>query len=109
MKLLVDNQLPLALADWFVSRGFDCLHVAALGLAEATDSSIWQFACREERIVISKDEDFLYLAKGTTSKAGFVWIRLGNCRTPFLLSVFERLWPRIESSLKVGERIIEIR
>ena len=34
---------------------------------------------------------------------------LGNCRTPALLAAFERSWPNIESCLKTGDRIIEIR
>ena len=109
MKLLVDNQLPAALSRWFVAQGYDCLHVTEAGLAEASDKEIWRYACESERVVISKDEDFLYRANMESAKAGLVWVRLGNCRTKTLLSEFERHWPRIESSLKVGERIIEFR
>ena len=78
MKLLVDNQLPAAFARWLASRGLDCLHVVDVGLAGSPDGAIWLYACDEDRIVISKDEDFLYRAKAEATKAGLVWVRLGK-------------------------------
>jgi predicted nuclease of predicted toxin-antitoxin system len=60
-------------------------------------------------VVISKDEDFLYLANAPPFKARFIWVRFGNCRTKELLAAIQRLWPKIHSGLKVGERIIELR
>jgi len=109
VKFLVDNQLPPALAHYFRKRGFDCEHVLDVGLAQASDTEICRYAESHERIIVSKDEDFLYLASQSKSKIKFLWVRLGNCRTVNLLSTFDRLWSLIESSLKTGDRIIEIR
>ncbi len=72
MKFIVDNQLPIALARFIVSLGCECVHVSEVGLAEATDAQIWDYACRNERIVISKDDDFLYLAAKQPAEAGFL-------------------------------------
>jgi len=108
VKFLVDNQLPMALSRWIASRGYDRLHVSELGLAEARDAEVWKLACNQERVVISKDEDFLYLAR-QGEKACFIWVRMGNCRTAVLLRQFEHLWPGIEATLDAGERIIELR
>jgi predicted nuclease of predicted toxin-antitoxin system len=44
VKFLVDNQLPAALARFLTSRGADCQHVLDVGLADATDSKIWEHA-----------------------------------------------------------------
>ena len=44
MKLLVDNQLPLALASHLRAWGLDCVHVLDVGLSTATDAEIWQNA-----------------------------------------------------------------
>ena len=78
-------------------------------LAEPSDIKIWQYACESERIVITKDEDFLYLASKEPGRAGVIWVRFGNCRTASLLAEFTRLWPRIRASLGAGDRIIELR
>jgi predicted nuclease of predicted toxin-antitoxin system len=109
VKFVVDNQLPSVLAEYLRKRGFDCRHVLDVGLGDALDSDICRYAELEERIIISKDEDFFFLAKQRETKIRVIWVRLGNCRTPALLAAFERSWPRIESCLQAGDRIIEIR
>ena len=109
MRFLVDNQLPIALARFLAARGCDCDHVMDVGLGSATDSVIWHYAHENELIVISKDEDFLYLATRPEDKARLVWVRLGNCRNHVLLATFERSWPRIEALLNAGDHVIELR
>jgi len=58
VKFLVDNQLPAALARFLASRGVDCRHVLYLDLGDATDAEIWEYTCRNDCVVISKDEEF---------------------------------------------------
>lgn len=109
MKFLVDNQLPAALARFLASRGVDCQHVLDIDLGGATDAAIWDYASRNDCVVISKDEDFLYMANVPSTKAKLIWVRIGNCRTKALLAAVERLWPKIEAGLTAGDRIIELR
>ena len=109
MKFLVDNQLPTALAQYLRQRGCDCQHVLEAGLGDALDSEICRYAELQGRVVISKDEDFFYFAKQRGARIKVIWVRLGNCRTSTLLAAFERSWARIESCLKAGDRIVEIR
>jgi predicted nuclease of predicted toxin-antitoxin system len=109
VKFLIDNQLPVSLAESLRLRGFDCQHVLEAGLGNATGSDICRHAERQDRIVISKDEDFVYLAKRRHTEVRVIWVRLGNCRTPLLVAAFERSWPGIESWLQFGDRIIEMR
>lgn len=109
MKFLVDNQLPKALARFLASRGVDCQHVRDVNLGDTADAAIWDYATRNDCVVISKDEDFLYLANVPSAKARLIWVRFGNCRTKALLAAVERLWPKIEAGLKAGDRVIELR
>jgi predicted nuclease of predicted toxin-antitoxin system len=103
------NQLPPALVQYLQNHGFDCQHVLDVGLARALDIEICRYAEVQERIIVSKDEDFLYLVGQSKTKIRLLWVRLGNCRTSALLAAFERLWPMIESRLNAGDNIIEIR
>ena len=109
MKLLVDNHLPVALARHLTSLGHDCEHVEAVHLHQASDAEIWQYASQRGSVVVSKDEDFLYLASRAESAARLLWVRLGNCRTSALIETFDRLWPHIEQAFLSGERVVEIR
>jgi len=68
VKFLVDNQLPTALSQYLCNRGFDCQHVLEVGLVDALDSDICRYAELQERIIISKDEDFFYFAKQREAK-----------------------------------------
>jgi predicted nuclease of predicted toxin-antitoxin system len=109
VKFLVDNQLPVILARHLQTRGFDCRHVLDVGLAEASDAEVCRYADEQGRIIISKDEDFLHLANRPEAATRVLWVRLGNCRTSTLIAAFEQFWPNVESCLKAGDRIIEIR
>ncbi len=60
MNFLVDAQLPRRLAYHFRAAGHDALHT--LDLPEGnrtTDHMINELSLREERIVVTKDEDFV--------------------------------------------------
>ncbi len=109
MKFLVDNQLPMALCHFIASRGCDCEHVLDLGMERALDFAIWEHARLTDRVIVSKDEDFFHLASLPDAVGRLVWVRLGNCRTPFLIARFEQLWSKVAALLQAGERIVEIR
>ena len=96
------------MCQFLVARGCDAEHVLDVGLEKAPDAEIWEYANRNGCAVISKDEDFLYLATRQESEVCFVWVRLGNCRTAALLAAFERLWPRISSSVEACDHVVEL-
>jgi predicted nuclease of predicted toxin-antitoxin system len=108
VKCLIDHQLPPALARFLAERGVDSEHVNELGLAEATDTEIWNLAANGGYVLISKDQDFFEIASRSKS-ARLIWVRIGNCRKRVLLEAFEKLWFEIEGAFADGEQIVEIR
>ncbi len=109
MKFLIDNQLPEALARHLRTNGLDAAHVLACGLDEADDATVWRFAEEEQRVIVSKDEDFFHLASHPQAAVQVVWVRLGNCRKATLLATFDALLPRILEALAAGSRVVEVR
>ena len=109
MNFLVDNQLPPALAR-FIESEFkaNALHVADLGLRDASDAEVWRYASAKDLILISKDEDFAHMILYRPT-AKLIWIRVGNCRRMFLMDLFRGTWPRIVERLASGDSLIEIR
>jgi predicted nuclease of predicted toxin-antitoxin system len=109
VTFLVDNQLPAALARFIASLGHECNHVLDLGLEQASDVEICGYAEGRGLILISKDEDFLYLASRADTTLSLIWVRIGNCRNHALLEAFARAWPGIVDCLNAGDRLIELR
>jgi predicted nuclease of predicted toxin-antitoxin system len=58
VRLLIDAQLPPALARAFNDAGFPAQHVRAFGLVRASDEEVWAFARGQGFAVVTKDEDF---------------------------------------------------
>jgi predicted nuclease of predicted toxin-antitoxin system len=108
VRIVVDAQLPPALADWLTARGHDAVHVYGLGFARASDPEIWQHALDTSAVIISKDEDFATLAQLRPNGPPIVWVRFGNVRRSDLLARMEELWPRVLEALERGETLVEL-
>lgn len=110
MKLLVDNQLPAALARWLVERGLCAIHVTDVALSDASDREIWDYARKENLVIVTKDDDFRILANQQRSTPPqVVWVRLGNCRKQALLAAFDSVLPELLKALAAGDAIVELR
>lgn len=109
MKLLVDNQLPEALAVFLVESGVGARHVRRLGLGAASDERIWQYAKAEGFGIVTMDEDFQNLSARFGAPPQVVWVRLGSVRRPVLLEVFRTVLPELRTALAGGTAVIEIR
>ena len=109
MKYLIDNQLPFALAKHLRNHGLDACHVSDIGMDQASDRDIWQYAATNGYAVVSKDEDFLHIANADPAGPPFVWVRLGNCRKPALLAAFDRVLAQLVHALDAGDKVVEVR
>ncbi len=108
MRFLVDNQLPLQLARHLVERRHEASHVTEVGLDEAPDQAVWSWAGQRSFVVISKDEDFLFLANRPNDAGRLVWVRLGNCRKATLLAAFDQTLTTIVAAFDAGQRVVEL-
>lgn len=109
MRFIVDAQLPPALARLLFARGYLAEHVAEVGLRDADDSAIWQYALAHQAILVTKDEDFAQRARKGRPTPVIVWLRMGNTSRRALLEWLEPLIPDIEAMIQAGETLIEVR
>lgn len=61
-----------------------------VGLRDADDSAIWEYAKQNDYALVSKDSDFQQrsLFYGTPPK--FIWLRVGNCPTKTVEELLRR-------------------
>lgn len=91
MKFIVDAQLPKSLSDFIKSKGQDSIHTLELPDQNKTqDGFINRLATEEQRIVITKDADFLesYILNKEPPK--LLLIKTGNIRNSELISLFDK-------------------
>ncbi len=109
MKLLVDAQLPPSLAVALRQAGCDAVAVREVGLREAKDSLIWQYALDFGAIIVTKDEDFAQRSLFSAVSPVIVWLRIGNATNPELLDWLLPQWPAVLTRLEAGDQLIEVR
>jgi len=109
MKFIVDAQLPPSLARWLREQGHQAEHVQDVGLHEAEDSPIWNYALEQDAIVLTKDEDFAGRVGQGRKTPVIVWLRIGNCSNRALREWFFPLLPEIIREIEQGQRFVEVR
>ena len=91
MKFIVDAQLPKSLSDLFKQKGYDSIHPLELPNKNNTsDHEINRIAKQENRVVITKDNDFLetYILKSEPPK--LLMVTTGNIPNYRLLEIFNK-------------------
>lgn len=96
MKFLVDAHLPVRLADYLVVKGHDAIHVSTLPRGfETPDAEITARADSDERVVVSKDADFMNSHLVAGRPARLLVIKTGNISNAGLIAIFEALLSEI--------------
>jgi predicted nuclease of predicted toxin-antitoxin system len=109
MRIIVDAQLPPALARALKQNGFDCSHVFELEFLNAPDEVIWNWALKEKAAILTKDEDFAQLRRSSHAGPPVIWVRIGNsANVPLLRRLLPRM-PELVRAIDAGEVLIEIR
>ncbi len=84
MKLLFDENLSFKLCERLTSLFPGSSQVRLLGLAEADDRSIWDYAGIHGFTLVSLDADFADRATLIGPPPKVIWLRCGNQSTEFI-------------------------
>ncbi len=81
MKLLFEQNISYKLVTRLGDVYPESKHVRQVGLGEADDVAVWDYARDNDFVIVSKDEDFHQRSFLYGSPPQVVWLRLGNCTT----------------------------
>lgn len=79
MKLLFDQNLSPRLPSFLADLYPDSAHVRDLGMRDATDTVIWEYAKANGFVIVSKDSDFQARSLLYGHPPKVIWLRVGNC------------------------------
>ena len=89
-KFIIDTQLPTKLAKFLRDKGFPTIHTTYYPNGHLLDdAAIVEMAIRENRIIVTKDSDFLdnFLLNGVPPKV--LMLQFGNIGNAELISLFD--------------------
>lgn len=91
MKFLVDQHLSPKLCVWLAAQGHDAVHVSVMPLGARTpDSDIIAKADAEDRVIVSKDADFVNSLLITGRPKRLLAIKIGNTSNAVLVAELAR-------------------
>ena len=106
MKLFLDQGTPRSTAALLRQAGFETVHTAEIGMAEADDEEILARALAENRIVVTLDADFhSLLALSQASKPSVIRIRIEGLRAEDLGKLLQDAIKQCEADLETGVMI----
>jgi len=79
MKLLFDQNLSPRLTSLLADIYAESVHVREIGLRDADDLVIWEYAKASGFAIVSKDSDFQQRSLLHGAPPKFIWLRVGNC------------------------------
>lgn len=116
MNFLIDAQLPRRVAAWLAAAGCDAVHTLDLPDGNrTTDEQVNDVADREQRVVITKDADFVDTHVLRSRPAKLLLVSTGNISNRGLEALMVPLIPDIvrefgtHSFLELGRSGIIIR
>ncbi|MEN8255730.1 MAG: DUF5615 family PIN-like protein [Verrucomicrobiota bacterium] len=108
MKFLVDAHLPKRLSLALNAKGHDSVHTLDLPKKNKTkDGGINAISLNEQRVVISKDADFIESLLISDKPYKLLYISTGNISNKALQQLLENNMPNIEQAL-ASHRLVEL-
>lgn len=102
-RIVIDQGLAATAAKILRDDSWDAVHVREIGMHEAADDAILDYAAGESRVVITLDRDFpqiLALTKAT--RPSVVLIRQQRLRAAELAALIASIWRDYEYELEQG-------
>jgi predicted nuclease of predicted toxin-antitoxin system len=96
LKLLFDQNLSRKLVTHLGDVFPNASHLQLHGLAEKTDTEIWEFAKLNDFCIVTQDADFAERSRLYGSPPKVVWLRCGNMPTY-----------QVEALIRAGQEAIQ--
>ncbi len=108
LKFLIDNALSPIFSKQLQNHGHDAIHVRDMDMQTCTDEEIFDFAQKEERIIVSADTDFgtIIALRNEQFPSVIIFRRTRNRRPTEQVALLISNLEQIEVSLRNGSIVI---
>jgi predicted nuclease of predicted toxin-antitoxin system len=96
IRLLLDANLSWRSAPVLQQYFTSCLHLDSAGLnVPASDAEIWEYARKNEMVIVTNDEDFLDISVIKSFPPKVILLRTGNQSRKFVEQILIKMLPEI--------------
>ena len=107
--IIVDAQLSPAIAAWIQQQfGTEAVALRDLGLRDAEDRAVFDYARERGAVVMTKDSDFVSLLQRRGAPPQVIWLTCGNTSNAALRLILAKALPDALKLLAQGEPLVEI-
>lgn len=106
MKLLFDENLSAKLATRLLDIFPGSSHITTVGLEGSADLVIWNYAQKNDFVIVSKDNDFRQRAFRYGTPPKVIWLSIGNAGTTSILALIKQNFQLIEDFEKQTEEAL---
>ena len=109
MNIWLDAHLSPALAAWMNARfEVTVTMLRDLGLRDSSDRDVFLAARKAGAVVMTKDEDFVYLLEELGTPPQIIWVTCGNTSNARLQTILTKAATQTFELLGSGEALVEI-
>ena len=108
MKLLLDENLSRRLVPFLQETYPGSSQVVLLGLEQASDLSLWQYAGQHDSILVTRDADFYDLSLTRGAPPVVLWLRINNPDKSEVLRVLIDNHATIHEAFAAGATCVEL-
>jgi predicted nuclease of predicted toxin-antitoxin system len=102
IRFHLDEHVDPAIADGLRRRGIDVTTTSGVGMIGASDGEHVEYARREERVLVTFDDDFLSAAARNPGHCGIAYKHQGNRSIGHMIRSLELIWEMLEIEEMVG-------
>lgn len=103
MKLLLDQNISFRVVTELESTFPGTQDVGKLGLENRPDREIWQYAKREQFVLVTFDSDFYDLSLAYGHPPKIIWLKTGNMTTSSVIKILREKVDQIQSFINENE------
>ncbi len=104
MKLLLDENLSRRIVPFIQESYPESTHVVLVGLEQADDQCIRQWAINNDFIIMTKDADFYEMSRLYGQPPKIIWLKMGNQSKAAVIKVLQENYERINQILMIEDK-----
>ena len=110
LRLVVDEQLPPALAPWITANfeGIEAVSLAHLNMLGKPDHTLFREFAKPGTLVLSKDDDWLAMVRQWGPPPQLIKLSLPNCRNTALRQHLADTLPQALAAIRSGSAFVLI-